>query len=382
MPHLTPLAFDLFRSIGAGFDAMMQPLYSAVSAVLVGFHWLVSRFLDPNSGLTWVLSIMLLTFLIRTLMIPLFMRSIKSSRNMQLIQPKMQELQKKYGHDRELLGQETMKLYKEEGVNPMSSCLPLLIQMPIFWALFTVLNGAARGHAQGSFLKSRPHLVESLRNADVFGARLADGFMPFTHVGPTQVLAIILIASMTAVLFITQLQMTRKNMPPEALTGPFAQQQKMMLYIFPIIYAVGGVAIPIGVLIYWLTTNCWTLVQQWILIRNSPAPNTPAYLDWEERMRKKGLDPRQIERERQDKRRASRTIATAVSAADSEAPRVQRQSVATHGRRQVRRPAGSAVAKPAATTADEPTTVVSDEPGSTIVRQQPRRQTRAVRRKK
>lgn len=380
------LAFDFFRWLGNGFDAAMQPLYTAVSAVLVGFHWLVSRFLDPNSGLTWVLSIILLTFLIRTLMIPLFVRSINSARSMQLIQPKMQELQKQYGHDRDRLGQETMKLYREEGVNPMSSCLPLLIQMPIFWALFTVLNGAARGHAQGSFLKARPHLVESLRNADFFGARLAGTFLPFSSFGATQVLAIFLIVAMTGVLFITQLQMTRKNMTPESLTGPFAQQQKMMLYLFPIIYAFGGISIPIGVLIYWLTTNLWTLVQQWILIRNSPAPNTPAYLDWEERMRAKGLDPRKIEAERAAKRAAGRKVATPAPQTDGESPRVVRQNVAAGGRKTVRRQGnvGSTVAPPPSshTAPVSVDGVVGENDRSGVTRQQPRRQTRAVRRKK
>ncbi len=96
---------------------------------------------------------------------------------------------------------------------------------------------------------------------------------------------------MTGILFVTQLQLMRKNMPPEALTGPMAQQQKMMLYMFPAIYAIGGVSIPIGVLIYWLTTNLWTMGQQYLLIHNNPAPGTPAYVDWEERMRAKGLDP-------------------------------------------------------------------------------------------
>ena len=92
---------------------------------------------------------------------------------------------------------------------------------------------------------------------------------------------------MTATLFITQLQLMRKNMPPEALTGPFAQQQKMMLYLFPIIFAVGGINFPVGVLIYWFTSNLWTMGQQFYVIRRNPAPGTPAFDAWEARRKAK-----------------------------------------------------------------------------------------------
>ena len=88
---------------------------------------------------------------------------------------------------------------------------------------------------------------------------------------------------MTVTLFITQLQLMRKNMPTEALEGPFAQQQKIMLYVFPLIFAVGGINFPVGVLIYWFTSNLWTMGQQFYVIRRNPAPGTPAYAAWEER---------------------------------------------------------------------------------------------------
>src|SRR5215218_3897177 len=129
----------------------MTPLYYAISAVLVAWHWLFSEVLqmDPDGGGTWVLSIIGLTITVRAALIPLFVKQIKSSRNMQLIQPKVKELQKKYGHDRERLAQETMKLYKESGTNPFASCLPILIQMPIFFALFGVLRSAAQETPRG-----------------------------------------------------------------------------------------------------------------------------------------------------------------------------------------------------------------------------------------
>ncbi|MGC3995064.1 MAG: membrane protein insertase YidC [Propionicimonas sp.] len=283
-------------------SSMMTPLYWAVSGILVGFHSvLTSLGMGADWGLTWALSIMLLTVVIRTALIPLFVRQINSSRNMQLIQPKVKELNEKYGHDRERLGQETMKLYKDEGVNPMASCLPLLLQMPIFLALFYVLNSVSRtpDAPLGYFFQSNPELAMSLHNATIFGAQLSSTFLPIEGgFGATQWVTATLVVLMTVVLFFTQLQLMRKNMPPEALTGQMAQQQKMMLYIFPFMYLFMGVNIPIGVLIYWLTTNLWTMGQQYILIHNNPAPGTPAYVDWEERMRAKGKDPEAIAAQR------------------------------------------------------------------------------------
>lgn len=315
----------------AGFwDTLLWPLHWAVSGLLVLAHAIWSPLFGADSGLTWVLSLILLTVFIRTALIPLFVRQIRSSRNMQILQPKVRELQKKYAHDREKLGQETMKLYKDEGVNPMASCFPLLLQMPIFFALFNVLNGAARGHAVGMFLEQRPELVTSLSGAKIFGARLADTFMPVTNgFGIVQVVALVLMVAMVATQFFSQRQLMSKNMPPEAMTGPMAQQQKMMLYLFPVIFGVGSISFPIGVLIYWTATNLWSMGQQFFVIRNSPTPGTPAYEAWEDRMRRRGHDPKQMAPGARP-RRGGATVATAESASASTsdepaAPRVQRQ---------------------------------------------------------
>ncbi|SPF69079.1 Membrane insertase OXA1/ALB3/YidC [Propionibacterium ruminifibrarum] len=286
-------------------SAIMQPLYWAVSGIIVAAHWLFSQFMNPDTGLTWLLSIVLLTCFIRLLMMPLYAKQLNSSRAMQSLQPRLEALQKKYGADRERLGQETMKLYQEEGVNPMSSCLPLLIQLPIFWALFRVLNSASRGtDVKGYWLSRDAGLVDSLSNAHIFGAKLSGTFWPLSSgFGATQVFAMVLVITMTALMFFQQLHMLKRNMPPSAQTGPMAQQQKMMLYMFPLMYLFSGFAIPIGVLLYWLTTNIWTMAQQYIIIRNYPTPGTPAYIEWEERMRAKGRDPKQIERTRADRAR-------------------------------------------------------------------------------
>jgi YidC/Oxa1 family membrane protein insertase len=299
---------------------------------------------------------------IRTALIPLFVRQINSARNMQLIQPKVKALNDKYGADRERLGMETMKLYKEEGVNPMASCLPLLLQMPIFLALFYVLLSVSDGKALGYFFEQNPELVTSLKDASIFGAPISARFLPLdAGFGPTQYVTTTLIILMTGVLFVTQLQLMRKNMPPEALTGTMAQQQKMMLYMFPAIYAIGGISIPIGVLIYWLTTNLWTMGQQYILIHNNPAPGTPAYVDWEERMRAKGLDPDVISAKR---RGASKKVRETVNTDPTKVARQNRSAAAA--------PASGSPASPEA---------VEDEgvKRQVIQRQQPRKNTRAAR---
>lgn len=325
---ITPL--QIWDSIYGALSTMMQPLYWAISGALTFWHWVFTPLFGYDSGVTWTLSIVFLTIMMRTLMIPLFIKQINSARNMQLLQPRQQALQKKYGADRQKLGEETMKMYREEGVNPMASCMPLLLQMPVFLSLFRVLQGVADGIPRGRFFRDPNSyqlndLALSLRNAEFLGVRLSDRVVPFgeenaaarffTEFGATQVMGIVLVILLVVSLFITQLQLMRKNMPPEALQGPMAQQQKMMLYLFPVIYAVTTIFIPIGVLMYWLTTNLWTMGQQGLLIRNNPAPNTPAYLDWEDRMRAKGKDPDQIMAERAAKRRRKKGSASTASAA-------------------------------------------------------------------
>ena len=298
---------DFFGSIG---HAIMVPLYYAVSFILVGFHkGLSSIGFDPAGGWTWILSIIGLTVIIRTALIPLFVKQIKSSRNMQLIQPKVRELQKKYGHDREKLAQETMALYKDSGTNPFASCLPILLQMPIFLALFRMLDQAARKGKAHGFMDTE--LAGQFRDAKFLGDIPVAGTLTGGVPG-VMVVAAILVVAMTATTFLTQRQLMSKNMPADALSGPYAQQQKMLLYVLPVVFAVGGVAFPIGVLVYWTISNLWTMCQQFYVIRNNPAPGTPAAKAKEERDRAKGKLP------------AGEVAATETVVVD-EAPQPQRQ---------------------------------------------------------
>jgi YidC/Oxa1 family membrane protein insertase len=274
--------FEFFGDLG-GF--IMAPLYWITSAVLLGFHKLFGGIFGPATGIAWVLSIIGLTLVIRAALIPLFVKQIKSSRNMQLIQPKARELQKKYGHDRERLAQETMKLYKETGTNPFASCLPILVQMPIFLSLFRLIDQAAKNPEVERGLMTE-ELNTQFGNATFLTAKISDTFMS-TDLMSVRVLAALLVVAMTVTTFLTQRQLMSKNMPADALSGPYAQQQKLLLYVLPLVFAVGGIAFPIGVLFYWTTSNLWTMGQQFYVIRNNPAPGTPALKAKQERDAKK-----------------------------------------------------------------------------------------------
>ena len=257
-------------------------LRTGVSWVLVQFHTLLSNFMDPNSGWTWAFSIVGLVIVIRILLIPLFVKQIKAQRNLQIIQPQMKEIQKKYAGDKERQSKEMMKLYKETGTNPLASCLPILLQAPIFFALFSVLQGIAMLQPEGVFNwdKYAPLLINA-HDASIWGVPLygtflnadevaVDGFSPIA----TKILASVLIVLMSGTTFLTQRQLIVKNTAPG---NPMVRQQKILLYVFPIVFAVGGINFPIGVLIYWFTTNLWTMGQQFWVIRNNPQPGTPAF---------------------------------------------------------------------------------------------------------
>ncbi|MEJ6493752.1 MAG: membrane protein insertase YidC [Actinomycetes bacterium] len=265
-------------------------LETLVSWVLVSFHSLTSSAFDADSGWAWGLAIVLLVILIRIILIPLFVKQIKSQRNLQIIQPQVKEIQKKYAGDRERQSQELMKLYKETGTNPLSSCLPILAQAPIFYALFIVLQGIAQSRPKGVLTDQ---LVESARNATILNAPIYGTLMNRAETAApssTLVVTVILITLMTLTTFLTQRQLIVKNTAPD---NPMVKQQKILLYVFPVIFAVTGINFPIGVLLYWFTTNLWTMGQQFYVIRNSPQPGTPAFEALEARRasKKAGQNP-------------------------------------------------------------------------------------------
>ena len=275
------------------FDGLLWPIMVAVAWIMVQFHSLMDWIgLDPAGGAAWSLSIVGLVLVIRIALIPLFVRQIRASRGLQLLQPEMQAIQKKYKGktdpaSREAMSRETMELYRKHNTNPFSSCLPILLQSPIFFALFRVLNSLTL-LSTGAY--PRPHigpltqeLAKQAESASIFGAPLSGTFMRANGNVQIQIVTVVLILAMSATTFTTQLQLTRKNMPKAALEGPMAQQQKMLLYLMPLIFAFSGVNFPIGVLIYWTVSNLWTMGQQFYTIRRMPAPGSQAEAALKER---------------------------------------------------------------------------------------------------
>ncbi len=261
---------------------ILNPLYNFVSGVIVGIHYLLSPIFGFDSGVTWALSIVGLVVLIRIILIPLFVKQIKSQRALTALQPQMKAIQTKYKDDRQKQSEEMMKLYKEHKTNPLASCFPILAQAPIFFALFTVLNGIAAKTDAGvpapiarGFLKGE--YLDSAAQATFFGAKISESFLgsPDTTV---KIVTVILIFIMSATTFTTQRQLMVKGMPKmDSSNNMMLQQQKIMLYVFPVIFAVSGVNFPVGVLIYWSTTNFWTWGQQYYVIKRNPTPGSPAF---------------------------------------------------------------------------------------------------------
>jgi YidC/Oxa1 family membrane protein insertase len=281
------------------FGTIMAPFKWLVSIIMIGFHDGLSAIGMPAAnGWTWTLSIIGLVLVIRAALIPVFVKQIKAQRGMQLLQPDLKKLQEKYKGktdqlSRQAMAQEQMAMYKKHGTNPFSACLPMLIQMPFFFALFQVLSGISAAKDQGQGIGAMSHeQVVQFDASSIFGAPLSASLL---HGGAggnevaVWILSIVMILAMTASQFITQKQIMAKNMSAEAMASPFMRQQKMMLYILPLVFGVGGINFPIGVLIYWTTTNLWTMGQQFFVIRRMPTPGSPAARALAERRAAKGL---------------------------------------------------------------------------------------------
>jgi YidC/Oxa1 family membrane protein insertase len=264
-------------------------LYDVVTKVVLALHSGLSPVFGKSSGWTWGLSVFVLTLLVRIVLFPLFVKQIKSQRSMSELAPRVKELQAKYKNDKERMNTEVMALYKEHGANPIMGCLPLLLQMPIFYALFHVLRYISE-HGGTDKTTFKPQYgwklseLQSAGHAKVFGVPLALGFKTASkaatfgaNVSTVRIVTVIAIIVMATTTFLTQRQLMARN----ATSGnPMAQQQKMMLYILPPLFALFGLNFQAGVLIYWVTSNVWSLGQQHFVIKSMPvavagAPGKP-----------------------------------------------------------------------------------------------------------
>jgi YidC/Oxa1 family membrane protein insertase len=276
------------------FLTILWPIRWLVELVLVAWHWLLSATgMDPAGGLTWVLSIVGLVVVVRAALIPVFVRQIKNQRKMLEVAPQIKKIQDKYKGkrdqlSREAMSREMMEFYKESGTNPLSSCIPLIIQMPIFFALFSVLNNAQHGKVGVGPLNAA--LSKQFGAASLFDiAPLHDSFQSAMQAGNVAVMvtAAIMVALMVASQFYTQLQIMSKNISDETKNSPQFRQQRMLMYFLPFIFLFSGFAFPLGVMFYWLTTNIWTMVQQFLVIRAMPTPGSLAARQREERLARK-----------------------------------------------------------------------------------------------
>jgi YidC/Oxa1 family membrane protein insertase len=262
-----------------------------VSWVIVQFHKLYGALFGDDTGWAWGLSIVSLVILIRICLIPLFVKQIKATRAMQTLQPEMKKIQERYKNDKQRQSEEMMKLYKDAGTNPLASCLPILLQSPFFFALYHVLNSIASNKTIGFIDEA---LLASAQKAHIVGAPLAAKFTDnadkIEALGSSttnvHIVTAVMIVLMSASQFFTQRQLMTKNVDTTVKT-PFMQQQKMLMYVFPIMFAVFGINFPVGVLVYWLTTNLWTMGQQMYVIRQNPTPGSKAQAAFLERFLKR-----------------------------------------------------------------------------------------------
>ena len=253
---------------------ILNPFYDAVAWVLMRIHALLSVPFGPASGWAWGLSIVFLVMVMRLIMVPLFVKQMHTQRKMAALAPQVAALRKKYKNDKQTMNQEVMKLYQENGANPLAGCLPLVIQLPVFFALFNVLRAIAEDKPEYGLT---PAVVFSAQHAHIFTATIADRIvtspLPPYHLAPGPASAkivigiFVLISSTTT--FLTVRQSVKRGIGQVGTdpNNPMANSQKYMMYIAPL-FALSGLYWQFGLVLYWCTTNVWTLGQQYILFRN------------------------------------------------------------------------------------------------------------------
>lgn len=222
---------------------ILQPIEDAAEAVLQFFH--------DDAGFSWGTSIIALTIVVRAVLIPLTYRQIKGMRAMQALQPQIKQIQEKYKNDRQRMQQETMRFFQENKVNPLASCLPLILQLPIFFALFQLLKGdsferdvTAGGEPGWFFINS---VIEKPQGAE------------------TAILMILFAGSMALSMLVTM-----RSSP--TTTG---NQQYLLLGVFALVGVFFVPAFPAGLSLYWITTNFWTVLQSYAAAKLIPAPAVP-----------------------------------------------------------------------------------------------------------
>ncbi|MBB5871018.1 YidC/Oxa1 family membrane protein insertase [Allocatelliglobosispora scoriae] len=215
----------------------------------------------------WILSIVFLVLTVRAILFPLFVKQIRSQRAMQALQPQLKELQTKHKGDRETLQKEMMELYKREKANPLMGCLPLLLQMPVFLGVFHVIKRLGTGTIDKALYGWTPAQYDSAAAAKLFGVSIG---ATFRDGGAAAVLCGILGVIMIATTYMTSRQMILKTGWAE--DPQQRMMQKLMLYGIPATLIISAVAFPLGLIIYWTTTNLFSMGQQFWVLKKYPPP--------------------------------------------------------------------------------------------------------------
>ena len=253
----------------------MDLIYTAISWILLRWHSLWAAILPDGTFLAtnweWILAIIFLVVTVRVILFPLFVKQIKSQRAMQALAPQIRKLQEEYRGDRETLQQKMMELYRKEKANPLMGCLPMFLQVPVFIGLFHVLRRLDPNQVKNTTLYGWTH--EQFHNASLarlFNAPIADSFA--TGNGTTKVVAGVLVLTMITTTYLTSRQMILKTGWSEDPNQRLVQ--KLMLYGIPVSLLISGNIFPVGVVIYWVVQNLFSMGQQFWVLKKYPPPAT------------------------------------------------------------------------------------------------------------
>jgi YidC/Oxa1 family membrane protein insertase len=294
-------------------------IYYPVSFILWCWHWVFGHVFGEASGIAWALAIMFLVFTLRAIMFKPFVKQVRSMRQMQQFAPEIKKIQKKYANDRQRQAQEMQKLQREHGFSPLGGCLPMLIQIPVFIGLYHVLRSFQPGHTENYFFNQ--HGVDSYVHASLFGARLSNFIAQ-----PTQVLesfgatrsAVIIVSIPLMILASVLTHLTARHSAarqnPESMTPQTAIMQKITMWVFPLGVLVFGFFFPIGLLLYWLANNSWTLMQQRVVYNRIDREEAEKKVVAAEKRAALGPKPGQKPTQQSKKRQPAKPVADTTSA--------------------------------------------------------------------
>ena len=255
---------DFLGDVGSVF---MTSLYFVVSALLLAWREIFGLLLPNDDGWTWALAIVGMAATIRVLMMPFYLRQMRARHDLRKLEPEIRALRETYGHDRERLAQEQMRFLKAAGIKPLLSLLPLILLGALLVALFRIIDASAKfAPGDGPFRRGFVTGAEaqSLSQAKILGARIADTFLDNSHV-ETQVLAIVLVVVVCVMHVVAQRQEAAQLSSADALWRPVEQQQRFLLPALVVGIAAVSTVLPLGVLIFWATSKVCTVGQQRIL---------------------------------------------------------------------------------------------------------------------